>query len=325
MRDMKYLAVGLFVSVLIACGLSGGYVWWLMTPISPTATESVSFVIAKGDSFAEVAQKLQSKNLIRSAMMLRLLAKVEEKNVVVHPGTYKIAQSMTIDEVLSVLLAEPDDVWVTLLEGWRTEEMTRELKTKLSATFDEDEFIALAKGKEGTLFPDTYLLPKEVTAQTIITTMENTFKKRYSEVLQEVGKTDRLQDEIIVIASLLEREASDPVEMKTVAGVFENRLQLGMPLQVDATLQYAKGYNKTLDTWWAEPSSTDKQVVSPFNTYMHKGLPPGPICNPGKAALIAAARPDRTDYLFYISDKTGQMHYARTLEEHNANIAKYLR
>jgi UPF0755 protein len=232
---------------------------------------------------------------------------------------------MTIDQVLSVLLAEPDDVWVTLLEGWRAEEMARELKTKLSTTFDEDEFITLAKEKEGTLFPDTYLFPKETTASTIISTMENTFKKRYAEVVQEVGKTDRLQDEVIVIASLLEREARDPVEMKTVAGVFENRLRLGMPLQVDATLQYAKGYNRTLDTWWAEPSAADKQVVSPFNTYMYKGLPPGPICNPGKAALIAAAKPDRTDYLFYISDRTGQMHYAKTLEEHNANIAQYLR
>lgn len=321
MRLLLLSLVALLVCMVIG---TGAYGWSQIKPVSSDATET-SFVIRKGESLTQVAQRLESDKIIRSATALRLIAKLQDSELKIFPGTYTVSASMNPSEVLVALLTEPEDVWVTLLEGWRMEEMADELASKLTEKFDKEEFLTLAKAKEGTLFPDTYLFPKDVTAPIVISTLENTFKKRYMTVIEEVGGTARLQDEVLILASLLEREARDPVEMKVVAGILENRLRIGMPLQVDATLQYIRGYDKSLQTWWPEPRAIDKELESPYNTYKNRGLPPGPISNPGKAALIAASRPDTTDFLFYISDRQGNMHYAKDLPGHNANVQKYLR
>ena len=127
------------------------------------------------------------------------------------------------------------------------------------------------------------------------------------------------------MASILEREAKGYEQMRQVAGVLWHRIDIGMPLQADATLQYVKGYNKTEDSWWVTPLSEDKQLKSAFNTYQNPGLPPAPIANPGIDSIKAALNPIPTTYNFYIHDRQGILHFATTLEEHNQNVQKYLR
>jgi UPF0755 protein len=135
----------------------------------------------------------------------------------------------------------------------------------------------------------------------------------------------RKEEDVMILASIVAREAKKPEDMKKVAGVLWNRLELGMPLQVDATLQYAKGYDEEKKTWWSTPLSQDKNIVSPYNTYKNAGLPPGPISNPGLDAIQAATYPTPSDNLYYISNTAGtQMYFAQTYEEHQQNIAKYL-
>jgi UPF0755 protein len=133
------------------------------------------------------------------------------------------------------------------------------------------------------------------------------------------------QNEVMTLASIVSHEASTAQDMKMVAGVLMNRLNIGMPLQSDVTLQYAKGYDRQLKTWWPEPKAADKAIVSPFNTYMNRGLPPHPICNPGSDSIIAVLQPAKNNFIYYLADSQGKVHYAATLEEHNKNVDKYLR
>ena len=141
---------------------------------------------------------------------------------------------------------------------------------------------------------------------------------------KEIAGSKRPLEEIIILASILEREAGDKSQMRQVAGVLENRLSIKMPLQVDATLQYIKGYSQVEKNWWATPLAADKNLKSAYNTYLNPGLPPGPIANPGVAAIEAALDPAKSDYLFYLHDQ-GVIYLAKTLSEHNANVNKYLR
>ena len=175
---------------------------------------------------------------------------------------------------------------------------------------------------EGYLFPETYLLPHNSTIQSIVTTLTDTFNDRYKEVT--LGKTTLNQSQLVILASLIEREGRKDEDRPLIASVIYNRLAIGMPLQIDATVQYALGYNSYEKTWWKKDLTYDDlKINSTFNTYTNTGLPPTPICNPGIKSIQAAANPANTNYLYYITDKNGVNHYAATLDQHNANIRKY--
>jgi UPF0755 protein len=228
-------------------------------------------------------------------------------------------------DMLQTMRKGTNDVWVTVLEGWRNEEVADALKAALGGQFDTTEFLKLAAGKEGYLFPDTYLMPKTTDAATALSYMTNNYDKRVSQTLiADLTPQNRTESEAIILASIVEREANTAASKKIVADILFKRLQQNWPLQADATLQYAKGYNAALNMWWAPPMAEDKQLVSAYNTYLHPGLPPSPICNPGLDAIAAAINPQATDYWYYLTDNKGQMHYAATLEEQTANVKKYL-
>lgn len=141
---------------------------------------------------------------------------------------------------------------------------------------------------------------------------------------QDAQAASLTPDNVLILASLVEREARASADRPIIAGILLKRLRDGHPLQVDATVQYAIGYTHS-DGWWRKELTTDDlKFKSPYNTYINAGLPPGAICNPGLSSITAVIHPTPTDYYYYLSDKSGQMHYARTLEEHNANIARYL-
>jgi len=177
------------------------------------------------------------------------------------------------------------------------------------------------------MFPDTYLIPRDATASAIVEMLLENFNKKITNAMREDAKKTGLSfEQTIILASLVEREGNSDADRPVIAGVLLNRMKLDMPLQVDATLQYALGYQPFEKSWWKkELTDEDKKIASLYNTYIHPGLPPGPIANPGLASIKAAIYPTATDYLYYIHDRTAAVHFSRTVDEHNANIEKYLR
>ena len=233
---------------------------------------------------------------------------------------------MTPQEIVEALTKGTADLWITIPEGWRREEIAESLAKQELEAFDKELFLELSAADEGKLFPDTYLVPRQADTRLLYSLLTNTFERKIILGLEdEIEASPHDFEQVLVMASILEREAQGYEDMRHVAGVLWKRLEIGMPLQADATLQYVKGYSPTQKSWWVPPTSEDKKLQSPFNTYLNPGLPPKPIANPGLEAVKAALNPVETDDLFYIHDRTGQIHFAETLDEHNANVQKYLR
>jgi len=297
----------------------------LFQPVDPTDQQLVRFVVPKGASMAEVASKLEAEGLIKSKWSLRLFVKLNPHQTQVQAGSFELSKSMDLTTILETLNQGTDDVWVTFPEGLRREEIALSLTKYDLVFYDEDEFLSQTVGLEGRLFPETYLVPKEITSQELINLFTNTFEAKLKPYQDLIDRSEFSFNEILTMASILEREGRGLNELRQVAGVLYRRLDMGMPLQVDASLQYAKGYNQQTASWWSPPLAVDKELDSPFNTYMNPGLPPRPICNPGIEAIEAALTPVDAGYLFYIHDNKGQIHFAATLEEHNANVNTYLR
>jgi len=198
----------------------------------------------------------------------------------------------------------------------------REMADKTEATFPrirDADFIRIASSSEGYLFPDTYFFPALVTATSVVATMRANFDTKTAPLRNEIAASGHSLSDVIIMASLLEKEVRTSENRRIVAGILWKRLALGMPLQVDAVFGYINGR----DTY--APSLSDLKIESPYNLYLHKGLPPGPINNPGLDALDAAANPTKTTYLYYLTGNDNLMHYATTYAAHQANRKKYLK
>ena len=237
-------------------------------------------------------------------------------------GDFRLNKSMDARTIAQEFTHGILDVWVTTLEGWRDEEIATQLAKDLD--IPEDQFLHVAA--EGYMFPDTYLIPRDATGAAVAKMFLDNFNKKVTPQMQEDAKKTGLTfTQTITLASIVEREGKTDADRPVIAGILLNRIKLGMPLQVDATLQYALGYQPFEKTWWKkELTDDDKKINSPYNTYTNVGLPPAPIANPGLASITAAIYPATTDYLYYLHDKTGSAHYAKTVEDHDANIRKYL-
>ncbi len=324
----KFLKLFFIFTALLGVVAFAGVVYFisLLQPVSSTPASSVRFTIPKGQATSIIGQRLQEEGLIKNALVFRLVVKQQGLANKIQAGSFKISPDMTTSEIAQALTKGTEDVWVTIPEGWRVEQIAEMLENQELEDFDKQEFLELAQSDEGYLFPDTYLVPRMMSTQAIYNLLINTFDTKVTEGLaDELAETDRSLEDIIIMASVIEREGKGYEQLRHVAGILYHRLDIGMALQVDATLQYIKGYNATQDTWWATPLAADKTIESPYNTYLNPGLPPKPICNPGLDAIRATINYVETDNLFYIHDSSGKMHYARTLEEHNANVEQYLR
>jgi len=185
-------------------------------------------------------------------------------------------------------------------------------------SFDEEFFLRLAKDKEGYLFPDTYQFLPNVNPIEVIAVMERTFNNKIKEFLPEIEAQGKTVHDIIVMASIIEEEARTQETRNIISGILWTRIDIGMPLQVDAVFPYIMGKNTF------QLTLEDLQVDSPYNTYKYKGLPPGAISNPGISSIMASVRPVKTQYLFYLSDMNGDMHYSNNFESHKRNKAVYL-
>ena len=319
----------LFLLLLGAISLASGIWYWQgFQPVDKLTTNKIAVFIEPGSTAQKIATKLEASGVIRSALHFRILVKQQQLGAELQNGTFTLSPAMNLQEITQRLTKGSDSQKVTLKEGWRVAEMGEYLADLLPQfSVDSPEFKTECLDYEGYLFPETYFVPQEST----VTQMCKLLRKQYGEVVTMQMREDMHNDgfteeEIITLASIIQREAKSPEDMKTVSGVLRNRLRLGMPLQVDATLQYIKGYDNNRKTWWSPPIATDKQLNSPYNTYLNAELPPGPICNPGENAIMAATYPTDSEYLYYISNSDGsQMHYSVTYDEHLQNIDRYLR
>ena len=309
------------------------------TPSTETSTESaeeeriIHVKIREGLSTAEIAERLAEKGIIDSSLKFRFVARLRGYDDKLRPGSYTFAPNMSDDEVFAKLLTgEKRLVQFTVPEGFGVKEIANRLYSldlvdkeeflKAATDFAPYEYMRKHKNvfyaSEGFLFPDTYTVENDVEIEEILSLMANTFDEKLTVAMRaQAAKMDLSIYDLITLASLVEREVRFPEDRPIVAQVLLKRLRLNMPLQTDATLQYL------METPKEEVSIADTQIDSPYNTYQHVGLPPGPIANPGLASIEAVLHPAETDYLYFVADRSGHNHYAYTYEEHLNLVNKY--
>lgn len=298
--------------------------WWnqAVKPIDPTNNTPVTFTISTGENARSIAERLQQESLIRSSVAFFLLARFTGFGNNIQAGQFILTPSMDMESIANNLTHGTIDVRITVPEGWRSEEVALKLAQELS--IPESEFLRVAR--EGYMFPDTYLIPKDASATAVTDIMFENFKSKTVKFDENrLKKRGISTKDLVIIASLVERESKFDDDRPLVASVILNRLKLGMKLDIDATVQYALGYQQKEKSWWKkELTIDDLGIKSPYNTYKNQGLPPSPISNPGLAALEAVYNAPETDYLYYVSDNTGKIHLASDIEGHNINISRYL-
>lgn len=281
--------------------------------------ESVSFTVAKGSGLHDISGSLEEQKLIKSAQLFRFYAFLSGKAHQLKPGIYEINPASSTAEIARQLVAGPaDEVEIRILEGATVREIDAQLAQAgvimagellavplTSSTITEYPFLAKAKNFEGFFFPDTYRFYYGSSAELVVKTMLDTFADKVAQIIIDSRKSF---NDILTIASMLEKEVPDHNDRKLVAGIMYKRLSIDMPLQIDATIEYAKSNGDAYDT------------------YKQYGLPPGPIGNPGLDAIGATLAPKSSNYLYYLSDpETDETIFSRTFEEHVANKAKYLK
>lgn len=320
----------LVVAVGLLAGLAGLGVWCYRSEMRPLSTtgEGVAFRITPGEKTKQIAADLTQKHLVRSKAFFLFYLDLHNLRSHLQTGDYNLKASYSTPEIADILAGGKIATGKLIVpEGYTLAQIRQLAITKGIKAGDFDQALvatypeAFLAGRpttslEGYLFPDTYDVNSTTSAQTLIGRMLADFDQRVTPDLRQQFKTEGLTlDQGITLASMVEKEVSNPTDQPIVAGIFMKRLKAGQPLESDATVIYASNLAKT---------SFDLNIDSPYNTYQHTGLPVGPIASPGLAAIRAAASPAPTDYLYFIADKTGVIHYAKTFAEHQANVAKYL-
>jgi len=311
------------------------------TPASIDDTP-ISFSIQIGENGATITARLEHLGIIRDAELFRLLLRYWGVDAQIEAGDYTLRRNMSMPEVVNQLQhGRLRAKKVTIREGLRAEEIAHLLSSE--GLVDQEEFIRLVRDNvfhydflrdrppnapktlEGFLFPDTYQFPVNITATALIDTMLQNFDQRITMEMRKQALDKGLNlFQVLTLASIVEREAAVAAERPIIAGVYLNRLRKGMYLEADPTVQYAKGYDPQTGRWWPQLSLDELRAVdSPFNTFIHPGLPPGPICSPGLASIEAVLNPADTKYLFFHAKGDGSHAFAETFEEHLENQKKY--
>ncbi len=311
-----------FLIILLTLIIGGFGAWWIngTAPTDSADKQERVFIVDQGEGVRQVANKLKTQGLIKDPVIFFLLVKQQGIEGKIQAGEFLLSPSMSASKVANVLQTATNDFRVTIPEGKRAEEVAAILQ-KHFLNYDpswEEQLIA----NEGYLFPDTYSFAKDATIDTIIMTMKKNFEEKYASIPQ--GTRSLTKEELVIIASMVEREALFDEDRPLVASVIFNRIDAGTVLNIDATIQYALGYQASQKTWWKKHLSYDDlKINSRYNTYVNIGLPPAPIASPGLQVLTAVVNAPDTDYVYYVSDSEGHNHYTITLEQHDANIKKY--
>lgn len=296
--------------------------------ISETHKETKLFIVDYTTDDIEVLSQLRNKGAMNNLSYIAGLIAVNF-GFDIDAGGFKIAKGIGPFSFLAAVL-NPEFKYVAVSAGLRQEQVADILSQKLNwDENDKREFtnnlpLCPLSGGEGYLFPGTYLIHKKEDPIDVRERMEKELFETITEITDSNSDNEVLNlRQILTIASLIQREAAGKQDMKLISGIIWNRLFSEMPLQIDATLQYAKA-NEDIG-WWPYLKSDDKYINSPYNTYQNTGLPPGPIANPGKEAIEAALNPVDTSCLFYLHDKTRNIHCTSTYEKHKQNVNYYLK
>jgi len=307
-----------FLILILVCLF---YLFYFSAPAFNFSNTGLVFTINDGSSVKKISQDLKQVGLIRSPLFFNLFVKTVGGEKKVKAGKYLFERSQNLFGVVwRIIEGEQgfDPIKLSIPEGASVYEISLLAEQKIEG-FDKDKFLELSGDSEGYLFPDTYFLPPDVTPETLFTAMRENFDKRIEPLLDNIKKFGKSLDEVVIMASILEEEARTMETRQIVSGILWSRIGIDMPLQVDATFLYINGKNTY------ELTLADLQDDSSlYNTYTHKGLPIGPITNPGLDAIWATINPTESNYLYYLSDKSGNMYYAKTFEEHKLNKSKYL-
>ena len=292
------------------------------------------FVVKRGETARDVAVRLEREGLVRNALWVTLVLYDEGRADSLQAGTYSVSPAMTSREITRLLDRAPgEQTLLRIIEGWRVSEIAAAVAKAFPGVSASAFTAAAVVGErkdpllagldpttslEGFLYPDSYFFRPSASAQEIVDGLFATFRERVGPALLAARERGLRVYDVVRLASIVEREAQDRGESAVIAGVYANRLRIGMSLDADPTIQYALGD-------WRVLALRDLQIASPYNTYRVGGLPPTPICSPGRTALEAAAAPAEHPYLFFVakSDGTGGHAFSRTLDEHEANRVKY--
>ncbi|MBI2448562.1 endolytic transglycosylase MltG [Candidatus Microgenomates bacterium] len=318
-----------------------GFSWYSKASLEravliPYAKEGTAqnFSVQAGQNIKIVSANLEKAGLIKSASTLSRYAKKIKADTKIKVGEYSFSPSMTPKSILSALVAgDREEVWITIPEGWRIDQIASYLEKEGLVKARDFENIAKVKNfsdypflyglsgnatLEGYLFPDTYRIFADADISDIIKVMLDNFgNKVTTDMIDKAGRIGLTLHEFVTLASIVDKESAHSADTDKIASVYYNRLNQKMPLQSDATITYI---TRRPD---ARPTFDETREKSPYNTYLNSGLPPGPVGNPGLAALSATLNPAETNYLFFVS-RDGRAYFATTYEEHLLNINKYL-
>jgi peptidoglycan lytic transglycosylase G len=310
----------------------------LTAPAKPNGSPYL-FKISRGESVPTVARRLQQVGLISDASVLQDYLVYSGIDTTLQAGEFELNPNMNPMEIAWALQdATPSEISFSILPGWRLEEIAAGIPTS-GLEFSPESFLAAVNepspnlliaqqlpagaSLEGFLYPDIYRFPRKISVDSFLETILQDFDLKLDRQIKENFQRQGLSlFEAVTLASIVQREAVVEDEMPLIASVFLNRLNAGMKLDTDPTVQYALGYDRKGKTWWKNPLSLDDlQVNSPYNTYLNPGLPPGPIANPGLSALKAVAFPAQSPYYYFRSDcdGSGRHSFAKTFEEHQQN------
>ena len=347
-KIMKYFMIALLVIVLVGGFFTWNYIKGETQPVDTAQTELVSFEIEQGASVKEVSKALEKEGIIRNSKLFNFYLKF--KNVSgFKSGLYHVSKSMTLDEIIAELSGQGKDkdqnaTKVLIREGEQLTDIAKEVEksTKYSAEdfmakVQDEDFLRYLVQKfpklltqsyngyqvkyvlEGYLFPATYDMNDSKTLQMLITEMVAKTDEVMSKYYDKILASDYTLQEIMAMASLIEKEGSKLEDRKKISSVFHNRIKENMKLQTDVSVQYALGEHKEA------LSLEDLEVDSPYNLYQNYGVGPGPYNSPSEDAIVAAMEPEKTDYLYFLADiKTKEIYYAKTYEEHLELKAKYI-
>jgi len=318
-----FVVLAIFASILAV----SAYIFF--GPAGDTAEQKV-FVVPENTLQFDVSKSLSDNGLIKNPGSFQFLLNNFAADKEIKPGGYRLSQRMNSWEVMNKITGKQDLFWVTISFCARKEQVGEKLAGVLGWSKDElNDWNKLytdinSEYFEGVYYPDTYLLPADENPAEIAERFISNFNEKLSSLSEGYIAKNIKWTTGLKIASLIAREAAGRSDMKIISGIIWNRLNDGMPLQIDATMQYTLGKNAD-GTWWGNIDLEEKQSDSPYNSYKNKGLPPTPICSPNIYALEAALNPEETDCLFYLHDNLGEIHCAETYREHLDNIDLYLR
>lgn len=341
----------LIATLITVTILVGFFVIWELYWRGPAKeAELLVFVVEEGSSMNQVAASLHEQDILGNEFLFKLYGRAKGLETKIMAGSFEVYPGDSIKALFSALteIQEEAEITLTFLEGWTLDQYGEYLEAQgfdsaneftalvggsATAPIDETPYVSTLRDQytwlrskptnttlEGYLFPDTYRVFEDAALTDIVAKLlDNLESKLTDEMMAEISRQGKTIDEIIIMASIIEREVQSEEDKKLVSGIFWQRLEIGMPLQADSTVNYFTGKDTPAISF------EDRDTESPYNSYLNPGLPIAPISNPGLTSIEAAIYPTYSDYYYFLTDEEGTVYYARTNDEHAANKARYLR